>query len=226
MKNKIRENFHRSHPYLGFAINEKLEVPLKEGIYLSDYFLSKFDSFDLWQILENWSDENLKSKFLKELDKTVKVSLDEIQENLSKKIKDRNEIIIEIFQLYKNNYFSGTITLVLSQVDGLMKEITGGKEGFYSSTHEDTKKSKPNRLKHLDHEIYINYFSEFHLLDVRNRNDYMLFKKDIDDLKAFNRHSILHGESAQFGTHLNALKAILLLVFIGDLYDNTINKLN
>ena len=220
---KIRENLGRTHPYLQLSINENLNKPLKEGIYLSNYFLNLFDKFDLWQVLENWSEESIKSKFLKKLTETIQDNLNEIKQDLTEKVKKRRNVIQEIFQLYENKYYFGVTVLVLSQVDGMMKEITKDHVGFYSSTDEK-KRKQPNRLKHLDHEISINYFSEFHLLDIKNRNDYMLFKKNINDLEAFNRHSILHGESSQFGTSLNALKAILLLVFIGDLYDINVNS--
>lgn len=226
MENTVRKNFRRSDPRIRLLINGQLDKPLKEGVYISDYFLDLFDHFDVWQSLVNWDDEDRRVEFLTELENTVGAKLEEIQGGLIDKIPNRTEIIREIFQLYQANCFSGMVTLVLSQVDGLMKEITKGNEGFYASTPDEAKKVIPNRLKHLDHEIGINYFSELHLLDIGNRNDYMLFQKDIADMTAFNRHSILHGESYQFGTKLNALKSILLLVFIGDLYDNTLNHQN
>ena len=119
--------------------------------------------------------------------------------------------------MYKTKQFAGLIVLVLSQVDGIMKEITGNSVGLYNSNPEK-KKINPNKMKYLDEDLYVNFFSNLHQLDVKNRNNYELFKKDIKDLTRFNRHCILHGESFDFDNELNAVKSILLLTFIAEIY--------
>lgn len=102
-------------------------------------------------------------------------------------------------------------------MDGVMKKITKGKVGFFSTNYENHK-SHPNRVKYLDEEIFLNYFSELELINIENRNDFELFRKNENGNLAFNRHNILHGGSFQYGTKLNGLKAMLLLKFISDLY--------
>jgi len=89
---------------------------------------------------------------------------------------DRGEIISAVFKLYKSKQYIGLIPLVLSQVDGIMKKITGDNIGFYSANSE-RKKENPNRLKYLGHEFYVHFFSNYEQLNAENRNDYELFEK-------------------------------------------------
>ena len=89
-----------------------------------------------------------------------------------------------------------------------MNEITCG-IGLYNSEN--------GKLKFKQENIYLNFFSSYHQLDIDNRNDFELFMKDVSDGKKFNRHSILHGKVIDFGSEQNAIKAILLLLFLADI---------
>lgn len=136
-------------------------------------------------------------------------SLDEIQYETIKAIPKRQEIINSIFELYRVKNYIPIIPLVLSQADGIMKEFV--KSGLYTS--------ELSKLKFQNSDFYVNFLSNYEqLLNIENRNDYELFMKDISDMTKFNRHSILHGESFEFGNELNAIKAILLFTFIVEVH--------
>ncbi|GAF05968.1 hypothetical protein [Saccharicrinis fermentans] len=193
------------------SIVSNLNKPLKDGLYFSRYFIDFFDQSYLDETLENWEDISDKSYFLNQLDIIVNENLEGIEEVIKLNLNSRKHLVEEIFKLYKLRFYSAMITLSLSQVDGIMKEITK-RNGFYNSRNE--------KLKYLDDDLYVGFFSEFELLNVEKRNDYELFKKDITNMSLLNRHAILHGESVEFGHNINALKVILLLTFIAELYPN------
>jgi hypothetical protein len=198
------------------SINSNLNKLVKDGIYLSSFFIGSFDLEYLNKTLEVWEAKTNNSEFNEKLKQIVYQDLEEIEQEVKNSLKAREHIITEIFRTFELGFFSSMITLTLSQVDGIMKEITK-KIGFYNS-YPDSKKENPKMVKYLDSLIYIRHFSDYELLRITNRHDYELFKRDINDLSLLNRHSILHGESTEFGNEFNAIKAILLLFFISDLY--------
>ncbi|PQJ12808.1 hypothetical protein CJD36_003425 [Flavipsychrobacter stenotrophus] len=92
----------------------------------------------------------------------------------------------------------------------MAKDITLGKTGFYNS--------KSDKLVFPVTNPYVFFVSNALQLHYGNRNDYELFRKNIANPQEFNRHAILHGESFQFGTERNAIKAILLFDFVREIY--------
>ena len=214
-QNKALENL--SDLLMRANISSAVRNITKDGYYLSSFFIELFEKKYLLDLLSNWSDIDDKSEFNQKLKDLIDSNVNELEDNIKKSIPKRSQIIASIFSLYKSSHYAGLITLVLSQVDGLMKEITDGKNGFYNA-YPSKKKEKPNHLKFLDNEFYFGLFSDGAQLVVEDRNEYELFKKDVEDLTAFNRHAILHGESYEFAHELNAVKSILLLSLIADVY--------
>ena len=200
------------------SIVSKLNEMTKNGIYLSGFYIDHFEPDYLDNLLSNWSESSDKTDFQRRLSKVVYDNLEKIETEIKKSLTSRNHIITEIFVLFKLKYYSAMITLTLSQVDGIMKEITR-KNGFYNSNNEN-RKINPNRIKYLDDSFYVNFISTYELLKVENRNDYELLKKNINDMTLLNRHAILHGESVEFGHEFNAIKSILLLTLIGELCES------
>lgn len=204
--------------WLSASINSKLNKTVKDGIYLSRFFIERFEPEYLNEILEDWESNKDNAEFIEKLKQIVCDNIKIIEQDIKCSIKNRVHLIDEIFRLFELKYFSSMITLSLSQIDGIMKKITND-NGLYSSNHEH-KKINPSKPKYLESEFYISFFSEYELLNIENRNNYELFKKGVKDLSLFNRHSILHGESTNFGHELNATKTILLLYFIANLYSS------
>lgn len=198
--------------------NEKLPILTKEGYYLSPSFLSEINLTFLLNILSDWNDDN-RMKFDLFISEYIENNISIIQQKILESVPDRREIINCIFELYKSKNIIAIIPLILSQTDGIIKNITK-KNGFYSNLHG--KKGTLTSLRLLDDNFYINYFSQFDQLHFKDRNEYELFKQNIDDMTKFNRHSILHGQSKDFGTQINLIKSILLFSFIADL--NRANK--
>lgn len=198
------------------SVISRLSITAKDGYYLNGFFIDEIGIEYLDEVLANW-DMIDQSDFNARLRTCINSNLIELETETKQDLVNRENIVSTVFELYRSKQFIPLIPLVLSQVDGIMKEITGGDIGFYNSNPEK-KKENPNRLIYLEHEFYIQFFSNYEQLNVENRNEYQLFQKDINDLTKFNRHAILHGESYEFGNEANAIKSILLLTFMGELY--------
>ena len=210
MKNNATKEFEQLE-----IRNQNLKKIAKEAYYLDDSILSQFETESLNEILINWDSTN-KELLDHQLKSILAQNLNQFRKNSFESLIDRHEIVSTIYDLYKQKNFIALIPLVLSQVDGMMKKITG-KHGFYSAYNEN-KKSNPNKIKFLESEFYLDFFSQFEFLNIENRNEFQLFEKDITDLTKFNRHSILHGESHHFGSEENGIKALLLFIFVGEIY--------
>lgn len=217
MDNELIKELKRQNKFrLKNLVNQRLNILTKEGYYLSDYFLGKLDLAYLNIILSDWDNID-KSEFNSKLKELIETNALKIQKEISGILTKRKEVIECIFELYKSKNYIAIIPLILSQVDGIMKEITNGNAGFYMAYPEKSKQN-PNQLKYLDKELYVNFLSEYEQLNVENRNDYELFGRNISDMTKFNRHTILHGESCEYANELNSIKAMLLLAFITEIY--------
>ena len=147
------------------------------------------------------------------------------------KYSNRREIFTEAFNLFEDERYIACIPLLLSQVDGIIME--SGLKGFFLGKN----KIKENQTKELK---YIEYLKKY-ATDFENGNVEILVKQfflsfyegayneggslsisressqvEANEIGFFNRHGILHGDSnyLEYGTKINALKAISLLVFV------------
>jgi hypothetical protein len=191
---------------LRMSINSKLPTVCKSGYYLASRVIKSFELTSLDKFLDDLT-PLVNEEFDSSLKQIIMSNFDEFKEFVFEAIPERQEITKCAFDLYKEGNFIALIPLILSQVDGIMKEITG-ENGFYAS--------KNDKMKYFKNDLYINFFSTYHQLDVNNRNEYELLREKANP-REFNRHAILHGESYTYSNDTNALKAILLLIFIAEI---------
>ena len=120
---------------------------------------------------------------------------------------DREKIIRSAFTAHRNGDYDLSIPVFLSQADGICYEIIGIQ--LYSRA-----KGKPKTIKFVD-QFSADSFMNALLEPFRTPLPISASKKDrIDAEEAFNRHAILHGESCDYGSEINSLKAISLLNYI------------
>jgi hypothetical protein len=200
--------------------NENLSTIAKEGYYLDQSILCHFETGWLNDILINWNSGN-ESLLIKELKLILSQNHNQLKKDCLDSLQDRGIIVEKIFDLYTQENYIALCPLVLAQVDGIMKIITKGEYGFYNANHEN-KRENPNRIKYLESDFFLDFFSQYEFLNVENRNEFQLFEKNITDMTKFNRHSILHGESFEYGTEINGIKALLLFIFVSAI--NQANK--
>lgn len=195
--------------YLRAEIAHKVKVINSEGYYLSSNLLFSFDLDYINDALSNWESAD-KENFDAQLRSLIDENKNWVIQYAIEALPNRKDIIETIFNLYKDKNYIALVPLVLTQIDGIAKEMTLGKIGFYSS--------KSNKLDFPASNPYVHFISNAVQLHYENRNNYELFRKNIVSHQEFNRHAILHGESYQFGTERNAIKAILLFDFVREIF--------
>jgi hypothetical protein len=180
------------------SIEENTRILLNYGWYISAKMQLKKISKVIELIkLEKIEDaENILIAFFKE-------NLEKIEEQLIAKHSERKNIINEAFKAHRTEmYYSSTI-LFLSQGDGIIDgKIFHNRQNL--EKHLDKSKN-PNFVKILKEDSSLNVPS----IKI-NKSKY--FSK-------LNRHAVMHGESLDYGTEKNSLKALSLCCFVSDWYN-------
>lgn len=154
---------------------------------------------------------------------------------------NRKEIFQEAFRLFEDENYIACIPLLLSQVDGIIMD--SGLKGFFLGHTKIKKGLTKDDLKYLEYlKIYmvesghvqpedkvrawvLSLYSS--VIDSANKLSISKESSQIDakNVGYFNRHAILHGniDYINYGTKINALKSISLLIFIIQTLD-IINK--
>ena len=139
-------------------------------------------------------------------------NLDQIFKKLIKRHPNRKEILVQILSAYKNENYSLLIPCVLAQVDGICFDFT--KRKFFIK--ESNNKFLPQVTAELEKSA--GNFLALYLSPLQNQTPIMARERDIPKFPChLNRHEILHGISADYGTEANSLKVISLLKYISDL---------
>lgn len=161
--------------------------------------------------------------------------LDEIEELLYEHHPERKIILEEAFRLFKEERYIAAIPLFISQLDGLSEDknyspffSTDPKVDFKKLKHGDPRKiraqSFPKVLKHalensieeIDPEL-LDFYSE---VIVNAASTFIADRTPNVDLtdskKVLNRNGIMHGHKdfVAYGTRINTLKVISLLLFV------------
>lgn len=143
--------------------------------------------------------------------------LENIQNKLIKNNLKRKNIINEGIENHKNGNYYSSITLLLTQVDGLCYDKTN--KMFFKNNFKlaREKKYKPEIEEVLANEDTGTFFKEF----LAPMNEPSAINEHSSNLDKFpirlNRHEILHGIDYEYGSKVNSLKIISFLSYIDDL---------
>lgn len=231
-------NFQKSFEHINkiYASIPKFENPILEhletfkeiGERLKEY-AKKTPEYFLLIAQHGWfidleSEMNLPTKVVYEiqdekLEIANKLLVDYYKENFSqifdkliKRHPNRKEILTQIVSAYKNGNYSLLIPSVLTQVDGICFDFT--KRKFF------IKEKKNKYLPQVSSELEksAGTFLDLYLSPLQNQTPIMVREQDISKFPCpLNRHVILHGISANYGTEVNSLKVISLLKYVSDL---------
>ena len=202
--------------YLRLA--DGIEVLPKDGWYLGFEFIYEYLGVDyLNEIVCNWNIDETKNNFRNKVELIFEKRIDEIQESLVTSFAKRRKIIEVIFQLHKDGNYIASIPVALAQLDGICKEIfiddKNKKIGFFDKNKKDFKHKLPQLKKVANNNFLLFLYNQ---LSLNNLDEFIVLKYGNSEMEKLNRHTILHGESVEYGTKENSLKAILLLYFIRD----------
>jgi hypothetical protein len=190
------------------------------GWYLSPNIVGRFYVDELEELVRA---ENI-NKFEQGIIDESDLQIPRIVKNCGKLFPQRAHIFNEMLALYNSKHYYSLITLAYAQADGICKDIWG-KFGFF-----DKDKDKDNSYKM---KLYLK-LSEKDLPVISSilveqmsvtSNELTIYSKaalfgDSDvEKRTFNRHKIVHGHSINYGTKVNAIRAMYLLDYLTYLID-------
>lgn len=138
--------------------------------------------------------------------KYYRENLKEIETTICQEHPKREKIIKCAFNAHGRKEYELAIPVFLAQADGIFADLMGMK--LFKSN---------GRIK--------SFLSKYELGGILNAFLSPLFdtfpisaseKKRTDQVNGLNRHQVLHGESTDYGTEMNSLKAISYLTFIAN----------
>jgi len=161
----------------------------------------------LWEIEADFLDGDLEQAD-KRLMEYYRDRLPEIEANLKKSFPDRSEILSAAFNAHYRGEYILSIPVLLTQADGICFAVTKyqlfrKKYGVPQITQYIDKEPDRNRIATVfKHPLT-------RILPINKSG-----KERSDDFNELNRHQVLHGESVNYGTEINSLKAISLLNYV------------
>lgn len=154
-------------------------------------------------------------KFQEKIIELADEAIPRILTKCGKQFPERKIILEEIREAFKVGLYSAVVSLSYSQADGISNDVWGF--GFFDKNKREEYKLK-SYLNLKGGEIGINTGVAEQLGMPSNEiivheGDELLKDPDYRK-KSFNRHLVIHGHSTDYGTRLNAIRAIYLLDLI------------
>ena len=146
--------------------------------------------------------------------------LDDIRKEMTQRFPDRKNCLDEAFEAHLKGKYYLSIPVFLAQADGIFVDLTGLSKGVYQRIQSDpVTKTLINGLLLDDYtEVYLEHLNAPSTL-ILNKNERL--KRPV--VVGINRHMILHGESIDYGTKMNSLKAMSFLCFVKTTFENLSN---
>ncbi len=132
----------------------------------------------------------------------------DIEKRLVADFPHREAVLKEAFSLHREGRFFGSVALLLSQSEGIGRDI------FNASPVSRGKAARSKIKSYLEkHDRSSGLTALLNVIfdDLPIHRDSKQLQPDGGDL---NRHAVLHGQSANFGTRQNSIKAISWIEFV------------
>ncbi len=148
--------------------------------------------------------------------KYFKDRLETIEQSVIEKFPKRGHLIKSAFKAHRKKEYELSIPVFFAQIDGICTENFGGE--FFRQENKKPKTAKYVQNKYKEGQIM--WALMFTLIEP---NILHTSKKDrqknklsdsAQDIYSMNRHAVLHGESLNYGTEINGLKAISLINYV------------
>ena len=133
--------------------------------------------------------------------------LDNIEKKLAISYPHREHLLLEAFSAHRRGEYSLSVRAFFSEADGIFGEIFPGKSLFMREQRE----SAINEYASGTQSPFLRKYYRLFLLKL----PLWVSKPERDgSFSGLNRHQVLHGESLDYDTEENSLKAISLLCFL------------
>lgn len=139
-----------------------------------------------------------------------------IFEILIERHPNRKQILEVVKKAFAEKNYYLMIPAALAQVDGICHDHTNKK--FFLKIRDP--KSKYQYFSEVLNELDIqsDSFFEVYLAPMLQNSPIMAYEGDTNKFQSkFNRHKVLHGVSTDYGTQINALKTISLMIYVSDI---------
>jgi type IV secretory pathway VirB2 component (pilin) len=134
--------------------------------------------------------------------------LGEIEKSLTGRFPKRARIVSAAIAAHSRGDFELSVPVLLTQVDGVCHELTGGHMFLRERS------GRPGTAAFVERTAKNALSSAIRSPLVQTLPINVSQKHREPDFKALNRHMVLHGESTDYGTRINSLKAISLLNYV------------
>jgi hypothetical protein len=135
--------------------------------------------------------------------------VDEIEVGIIQRFSHRKEIICDAFKAHKASDYNTAIPVFFAQTDGICKDIFG--RCLFYSNKSTAKPFSTLIIERVASDTIVETLIS--LLD-EDLPVKLSESKRGDNFTALNRHLVMHGESLDYGTKTNSLKAVSLLNYI------------
>ncbi|MBN2543278.1 hypothetical protein JXI42_10475 [bacterium] len=136
--------------------------------------------------------------------------ISDIEESLVINFPNRSHLIQSAFNAHKKEEYNLSIPLLLSQTDGICKELIN--QYFFLKRN-----NKPRTALYVE-QMVTDAIMVFFLSPLTQTLPISASEPERPEgFTALNRHTVLHGESLDYGTKTNSLKAISLINYIAQI---------
>ena len=154
-----------------------------------------------------------------ELSGFLRTNLKLIEERLLEQHSNRVEVLSSAFSAHKEGHYYLSVPVFLIQADGICHEFLGvqlfQKQGGSPATAKVLERFEANPFLWA-------YLEPLRILLPLNKNTDEIGEEEM----SFNRHAIVHGLSNTYGTEINSLKAISLIAYVSNRFEQIAKETN
>lgn len=200
--NPALEGLRQSFDELPAKTQKALLILGEHGWYL-DLDMSADAPWEIKRALEDGSVIEVESA----LEQYFEAQLEKIEASIIKKFPNREKQIMAAFSAHRRSEYDLSIPVFLAQADGICKETID----YYLFMKRN---GKPQTALYVEQIAADTYMSAL-LSPLAKSLPINKSEKERDpDFTGLNRHMVLHGESLDYGTKVNSLKAISLISYL------------
>jgi hypothetical protein len=198
---------------------DNLSIPVENGIRIinahSWFPDNKLAFIELIENIKSESDFNeMEPRLMSYFEH--RETINRIEESIIQNYPKRAKIISEAFYAHREKKFALSIPVIFSQIDGIVEDKIG-RNFFIRNEGRMSTKETANLMETG------NKLVDSLLLPLKDPSSINFNKKErSSNFSELNRHMVLHGQSLDYPTKINSLKAISMLNYI----DLTFSDLN
>ncbi len=137
---------------------------------------------------------------------------EEIEKDIARRFPERGELIGAAFAAHRRGEYVLSIPVLLAQADGICKEASG--QNFFLKRDR-----KPLTAAYVE-QFTADTFTAALLSPLATALPIAASERERgENFSALNRHMVMHGESLDYGTRLNGLKAISLVNYVSQVLE-------